>query len=277
MDQRLFRRPNPRTASRNPAAEAEAAVRAGDLKSARKLLTQAVQREPTLSAHRFRLGLVYDALGKRDEAAECYCRTLSLDTKREDAARKLSDVLSRGRLADGTQLDHRGLTAALAHRTVDRDVVASAALYHLAAEAPMRALLRRGRTEGWTAAARDLLDGTSRSILSNPLLLAILSSGVIANDDVEALLTATRRALLLGGAAIDFGRSDLVEFTAALIRQIWLNEFVFAEDRDEAAAIDVLLAVPASYRSAADLARLLLYRSPEVVPKARMVESACVA
>jgi SAM-dependent methyltransferase len=64
--------------------------------------------------------------------------------------------------------------------------------------------------------------------LKNELLLAILRSEILRDADVEHLLTAVRRALLLQVPAERFRDRDLVTFAIAMMQQCRNNEYVWS-------------------------------------------------
>ena len=69
-----------------------------------------------------------EALGETGPAAEQLTTALRLAPAMTAASRRLSWLLDRDVLPNGTRLDSDGLRAALAHDTADRDLLTAAIL-----------------------------------------------------------------------------------------------------------------------------------------------------
>lgn len=254
------------------AALAETAVEKGDLQSAKRWLVQAVGAEPRNPRHRYLLGIVLEALGDRGGAAQALTVALRLDERHADAARRLGELLARGRLPPRTRLDRQGLVAALGHDRIDRDLVAAAALTHIVEDGELGGILARAACEGWETTARGLVMRRTSPTLDDALLRAVLTASPIARLDVERLLMSVRRVALLELPVSRFADPVLLRFLAVLAAQAALNEYVWAEGDDEESAVDTLLgqaspgAVDHGNRSVDDhdnarrLALLALYR-----------------
>lgn len=218
-----------------------AAVDHGDLAAARECFAQAVRRAPGDAGHRYRLSLIEEALGDLDAAGAGFSVALRLDPGLTDAARRLSLLAGRCELPDAVPLDAAGLRAALAHDTVDREAIAETALRQLAAVGPLGEALAKGRCEGWAAAALALCAQRTAPLLKDNLLLAVLRSGAFRGADLEHLLTALRRALLLEVPPERFAEDRaLFDFALALAEQCEINEHVWMVGGDEAAALERL-------------------------------------
>src|SRR5262249_21418673 len=150
------------------------------------------------------------------------------------AARRLSSILSRHSLTGDERLNPEGLKTALGHDTTSRDSVADAAVRYLTSRDSLRRTLELGRTQGWQKAARELCLKTTDSLLSDKLFLELLCGGVIASPEIEHLLTALRRlfALELSPTRLLTDR-NLFQFAIALMRQCWVNEYVWDADAEE--------------------------------------------
>jgi SAM-dependent methyltransferase len=233
--------PSARTQRKPSWAErGSAAVDLGDLEMARHCFTEAVRREPHHAGHRYRLALVQEALGHLDAAAAGLTRAMRLDPGMANAARRLSLLAGRYRLTDAAPLDAAGLKAALAYDTVDREAIAETALHHLAAAGPLCDALANGRREGWGATARALCRDRTAPLLRGELLLAVLRTGPFRGPDVERLLTALRRALLLEVPPDRLEDRALFDFALALAGQCEINEHVWSVGVDEVAALERL-------------------------------------
>jgi 2-polyprenyl-3-methyl-5-hydroxy-6-metoxy-1,4-benzoquinol methylase len=77
---------------------------------------------------------------------------------------------------------------------------------------------------------------TTGELLKNALFLDSLGDSLIRMPDLELLLSALRRVLLLEVPSQRFVDKALLNFTIALAKQCWTNEFVWALDSDEQAA-----------------------------------------
>lgn len=213
------------------------ALEVGDLKGALQAYRTAVRNEPGIAALRFRLALIEDALGSAEAAVRQLSLALALKPDMSEAAEHLSGILSRGKVSLA-RVRPGGLEAALAHRTIDRDVVAAASLEYLAEHTDLGSVLALGKREGWIGAAKSLCFERTSPILRDGLLLAVLGAGVVARPEVEALLTAVRRMLLLEFPTERRADRNLRAFLAALLQQMWCNEFCWLETDDETRAIE---------------------------------------
>ncbi len=211
-----------------------AAVDAGDLKVAKECFLQAVKAESRNAGHRLHLAIVLEGLGEPGPAAERLTEALRIDPKLADAARRLCSLVGRHAVPEGVQLDPIGLRAALRHDRIDRETVAQAAVRYLSGRAPLREVLADGRSAGWPAAARALCLDKTAPLLKDDLFLDILRTSVVAGLDLERLLTAVRRVLLLEVPAQRFEDRGLVGFAVALMQQCWANEYVWGVSGDEA-------------------------------------------
>lgn len=182
---------------------------------------------------RFHLGIILQAMGDQGGAAEHLTVALRLDRSMQRAAFRLCEVLARGVFKETPRLDGAGLTAALAFQTVDRDLIGAAGIHHLAQSSPLRQVLQQGNRDGWDVVARRLCVGRTHDLLKSELFLALLASGIVVRRDIELLLSAVRRVLLLELPPERLKDDALSRFTVALLRQVWNNEFVWHETDEE--------------------------------------------
>lgn len=210
-----------------------AAVDLGDLDAARLCFAEAVRADRGEPMHRYHLATVQEALGELGAAAASLTQALRLDLGMADAARRLSLLAGRCDLPDDEPLDPAGLRAALAHDTVDRELIAEMALRHLAVAGPLAGALAAGRSEGWLAAARALCLGRTAPPLRDNLLLDVLRSGIFRSPDIERLLSALRRVLLLEVPEQRLQERAVFDFALALARQCQINEHVWAVSAEE--------------------------------------------
>jgi SAM-dependent methyltransferase len=218
-----------------------AAVDLGDLDAARACFAEAARAERGNAVHRYRLAVVEEARGELGAAGASLTEALRLDPGMADAARRLSLLGGRCDLPAGVPLSPAGLGAALAHDTVDRELIAEMAMRQLASGGgPLAAALARGRVEGWLAAARSLCLARTAPLLKDELFTAVLCTGVFRGPDIERLLTALRRVLLLEMPPQRFREAALFDFALALAQQCRLNEHVWAVSPDEAPRVEEL-------------------------------------
>jgi SAM-dependent methyltransferase len=228
----------PRSASRRRepswSERGSAAVDLGDLNAARACFAEAVRAERGEPMHRYHLAVVQEALGELDAAGASLTEALRLNPRMADAARRLSLLASRCDLPGDAALDPAGLQAALSHDTVDRELIAEMVVRHLAGTGPLAAALAAGRSRGWLATARGLCLGRTAPLLRDELFLEVLRTGVFRSPEVERLLTALRRVLLLEVAEERLEERALFGFALALAQQCQINEQVWAVSAEEA-------------------------------------------
>lgn len=187
--------------------------------------------------------MVADALARTSHA-------LATRPDYAEAARLLAALLQRYELNAGIDVSPRGLHAAFAFADVDRQALCKGALDYLKGRPPLADLLARGRSDGWEEAA-ERLARKDQKLLRDRLFAAALVHGVVADDEVEYLLTAFRRHLLIAPQSLQ--SRPVYEFACRLIRQCLNNGYVFFADADErerlaglAVDIDAMLAGDAS-------------------------------
>lgn len=200
-----------------------------------------MRRDRNNAGHRYRLGVVEEALGELGAAGANLTEALRLDPGMADAARRLSLLAGRCDLPDGVPLNAAGLRAALAHDTVDRELIAEVATRQLASDGGLlAAALVRGRSEGWLAAARGLSLGRTAALLKDELFTAVLRTSIFRGPDIELLLTALRGVLLLELPPQRLQEPALFDFVLALAQHCQLNEHVWAVGPDEARRVEEL-------------------------------------
>lgn len=171
------------------------------------------------------------------EAAERCARALAERPDYPEAARLLAGLLQRYEFNAEIDIAPRGLEAAFAFADVDRQALCNGALALLKGHPPLAAVLVRGRIGGWDEAA-GLLARKGPGLLRDKLFTSALAHGVVADVEIELLLTALRRRLLLSPALL--ARRPVREIACALIRQCLNNEYVFFADEEERAALNGL-------------------------------------
>jgi len=212
-----------------------AAVDAGDLELAKQCFSRAVRDEGSNARHRFHLALVLESLGELAAAARELTHALRLDPKREEAARRLAALFRRRDFCPKhhAQLNTVGLRHGLYHVRVDQKAIANVAVRILVAGRPLQEAFATGRSRGWLEAARRLCLNKTSSLLKDELFLDTLRTSTVSNPELESLLTALRRVLLLELAPGRLADPALVGSMLAMLQQCWINQFVWGASEDE--------------------------------------------
>lgn len=183
-----------------------AAVDAGDLELAKQCFSRAVRDECSNPRHRFHLAVVLEGLGELVAAARELTQALRLDPKREEVARRLA-VLFRRADFDATnhdELNAVGLRHGLNHVRVDQKAIANVAVRILVTGRSLKTAFATGQAQGWLEAARRLCLERTSPILKDELFLEVLRTSTLSSPELESLLTAIRRVLLLEVAPTRF-------------------------------------------------------------------------
>lgn len=129
------------------------------------------------------------------------------------------------------------LLRAITHPDVSPGDVAPAALRIIKAAPALRRLLEIvGTADGDSKLAAELTDPAVASAFDHPLLLGVLGSTVVADLQMELLLTCVRRCQLLSGV---IGGTKLLSLAAVsgIARQCFLNEYAWLETPEETEAL----------------------------------------
>jgi len=215
-------------------AGAVTALEAGDDSALQRLAALAEEAPRNPRAH-FAHAMALEAARRPAEAIAAYSRALARDRKLDAAAQRLAVLLESHGAVPPETLDRRGLLAGLGHPGIDPQPLARAGIAWLKAHGALAAAIARGRAEGWTAAAEALLSRRNDEALADPLLLACLAEGSNADAEIELLLTALRRTLLLTPGLIE--RKAARAFACALARQARSCDYVWYADAQERAAV----------------------------------------
>ena len=169
--------------------------------------------------------------------AEQCTRVLASQPNSPNAARLLSGLLQRFEFGAEVDLSPSGFLAAFAFMDVDRQALCKGAFDYLKVRPPLAGILLRGRVDGWDEAAA-LLTRKDARLLRDRLFRAALIHGVVTDLEIELLLTAFRKRLLLKP---DLSKVRAVyEFACVLIRQCLNNEYVFFADEAEITGLSEL-------------------------------------
>jgi len=222
---------------------------AGRYLRARKFFDKAHRTEPRNAAPLTKLAQTQERIGEIDAAIVTLTRSVKLKPDDETATRSLSRIVRMVGLDDYSELDPIGLKAALMAPNVDRQRLCEVAIAHLR---DTKALTAHTDPTG-------LVLKRTAEVLSEPLLLRALASGVNTSIDVEWLLTELRRALLMQVPAERFVDRDLFAFAVALTHQCQLNDHVFATtEQEELALAELQVDWPSLKDGDADAGRVLL-------------------
>jgi SAM-dependent methyltransferase len=210
--------------------------------------------------------------GRLGDAAATLMSALALAPKDPDIVRLLGRVagaIAAGAPARIAPPAAESLLAVLACDRLDHQHFIAPCLAYLRGPSPLGRAFAILADRGADAAADWLLGTGGKAARTDPVLIAALGAMVFPDADLEALLTALRRRVLLDGLYRP-GRLT-AELLAALARHCGLNEHVWAEtdaEIDAAAALDAHIrdSLAGRRRLGGDLLALLLYRSPESLP-----------
>ena len=212
-----------------------AAVYAGNLELAKQCFSRAVRDEGRNARHRFHLAVVLESLGDLAGAARELTQALRLDPDQEEAARRLAALFRRPDFGatDHEQLNTVGLRHGLHHIRVDQKAIANVAVRVLVTGRDLREAFASARSRGWPEAARRLCLNRSSAVLKDELFLDTLRTSTLSSPELESLLTAIRRVLLLDLPPTRFADPALVGFAVAMLQQCWINQFVWGVSEEE--------------------------------------------
>ncbi len=224
------------------------ALKFGDFATAIACFQAACEAEPKNGVIRLSLAQALKESGRPGEAIIQATQALSRDSSLHAAARMLTYLLSRLRLRNPCELDPVGLTAAFDFIDVDHQVLGPTALDYLKHCTPLADALFLGGTKGWDAGAQWLLSLKGKPILRDPLLHTALRAAANTDLEIECLLTAFRKALLFSSPKETLRKGHILEFACVLIRQVEINEYVFAVTDEERGRLEDIFVNPQGLR-----------------------------
>jgi SAM-dependent methyltransferase len=253
---------------------------AGRFNLAASCFEKAHHAEPRDPVPLFNLASAKERLGEIDEAAAHLTRALRLRPDWADPARRFSALVSRYVLQAPADLDQYGLQAAFAVDEIDRDPLAATATAYLRATTMLGGAVHQAAIGNALPAARAMLVKRTDKTLSSPLFEAALTRGINRDPDLEKLLTAMRRVLILELPEKRYEDKALLGFACALLQQCFNNEHVFAVSDEEAArlksaAVDWAALASGSVVASRNLLWQLLYQPPETVFAGRLGSEDC--
>ncbi len=242
------------------------ALKMGDYATAEQLLGKVAKANRRDQSIWVNWGIAQQALGDIDTAAITLSRAAAMAPMEFAAARPLQALVARYEIADPASLDAAGLKAALRFTTLDRQPLVTLAIAH-AMSAPdlshAMALCRQGNAD---QAAEDLTAKRTARGLSNDLLLDALRRGKNTDPDVENLLSALRRYIVVHCSRQRLSEDRaLFSLLLALIAQLTINDHVWPvspgeQDAINKIAIDKDALFTGNVAAACDLCLTLLYR-----------------
>ena len=215
-----------------------AALDAGDFSAAITYFEAAVRISPDSGAVRYDLARALHRAGREGEAIIQASQALARDPGDNSAARLLAYLLCFLRLRNPGEINPVGLTAAFGFTNIDHQFLVPMALAYLKQHTALRDALVMAEAHGEDVAAAWLLSPKGKSVLRDPLLLATLSSAANTDIDIERLLTALRKAVLVAPARNTLRKPYILEFARVLARQSEINEYVFAVSAEEQDRLD---------------------------------------
>jgi 2-polyprenyl-3-methyl-5-hydroxy-6-metoxy-1,4-benzoquinol methylase/tetratricopeptide (TPR) repeat protein len=205
-----------------------------------EVLQRAIARVPDQHELWSNLGNALRDDGRFADGAQAYRRALTLAPEVGYYWSAFSICLRRAPAdvaRDAAFVDH--LIRAIAHPEVSPEDVAPAALHAIKSLPAMQRLIEITRS-GDAGLPALLADPSAGSALDHPLLLRLLAATVVADVQMERMLTQIRRCQLLS-AARDGTRLLSLEAATGIARQCFLNEYAWFESAEEAAALDALV------------------------------------
>lgn len=221
-----------------------AALKAGDFTAAISHFEAAAKADPGNGAIRYDLAQALRHGGREGDAIIQATNALARDPQHNPAARLLTYLLSYLRLRNPGSIDPVGLAAAFTFINVDHQILATTALSYLKQCTGLGDALYLGKTSGWDAAVRWLLSSKGKTVLRDPLLRTTLSAAANNDIDIERLLTALRKTLLMAPSHEALRKAHILEFATVLVRQSEINEYVFAVSGEEQQRLDELFVNP---------------------------------
>jgi SAM-dependent methyltransferase len=253
---------------------------AGRFNLAANYFDKAHRADPRDPIPLFNLASAKERLGEIDEAATFLTRALRQKASWIEPARRLSVLTARYVLREPGNLDPYGLLAAFAFTSIDRDPLANAAMAYLRARTMLGGAAHQASIGNARDAARALLLKRTDKTLAHPLLQAALTLGINRDPNMEKLLTAMRRVILMELEPKRYEDKMLGAFAYALLQQCFNNEHVFAISAEEAEKlranpIDWTALTEGSAEASKTLLWHLLYHSPDTVIAGRLSSQDC--
>ena len=212
------------------------------LEEARESLEQALTLTPGDVEALLMSCRVLTELGEVDAALARCMNALALEDSHRTQA-MFAEVLKSARFSGGSASLESYMVRAMSEPWGRPIELAPAATAYLRLNAGlMQSVARADAAAAGGLSLQALFDGVdAEAVCADPVLLAVMMHGLIADRTLERFLTAMRRALL---DAFNDGRVSpspvLLAFQCALAQQCFVNEYVFALAEEEARRADAL-------------------------------------
>lgn len=253
---------------------------AGRFNLAASCFEKAHRAEPRDPVPLFNLASAKERLGEIDDAAAHLTRALRLRPAWADPARRFSALTARYVLRTPEDLDPYGLLAAFGVENIDHEPLAATAMAYLRATTMLGGAVHQASLGNALPAARAMLLKRTDKTLIHPLFQAALTLGINHDPNLEKLLTAMRRVILLELADKRYEDKALLGFACALAQQCLNNEHVFTVTDDEivklyASPVDWDALASGNVGAAKHLLWQLLYNPVSAVIGGRLTSQDC--
>ena len=214
----------------------------GDRKAAVVCLERALRNIPSrtgplAAATCANLGVARISSGLFKQGLQALCDAIDCDRGWVDAWRLLAQYLGNAAVIPQHARFREYLLSLFARADINPRSLATAALAILKRDVRWQSLLH---CAGWDAVDfHGRYSDAWKSLSHEPIFLTLLHHAPIPDIDLEVLLRAWRRHLLLTPGALD--EADL-GILSALAAQCFLNEYVYVTDADEEVALTALIA-----------------------------------
>jgi SAM-dependent methyltransferase/Flp pilus assembly protein TadD len=214
----------------------------GDLDAAEASLRRAASLEPESAAIRYDLAMILQYRGRYLEAAQLLVRALER-APGWTAKAAFAGCAARTRFTVDDPLIRSALTSAIAEAWAMPHDLCRPALSLIMLDERIAGCVRRAN-EAWPArppGAALFGAGGLAAVAADPLLQAVLDAAPVNSMRFERFLTCARHALLEIASTrptADPAEIGALEFYAALARQCFINEFVFACTDEERLAAE---------------------------------------
>jgi len=219
-------------------------MEAGDFAAAIQHFQAAIEKDPRNGHIRYHLARANRQAGQAGDAIIEATKALSLNPELVSAARFLATLLAQVQLKNPCGMDSAGLASAFHFTDVDRQVLAPPAIAYLKSCTPLADAILLGGASGWDVGAQWLLSSKGRPVLRDPLFQAVLGSATISDLDMERLLTAARKALLMAPLKESLRKPHLLEFSCFLAKQMEINEYLFPVSIEEQDQLEKIVIKP---------------------------------
>lgn len=214
--------------------------REGKEREAETLLRKIVELAPGDASYSFNLGLLLLRQGRAAEALPCCERASTLAPTVSHHWQALARCLQQIPAAAQGDVFEKSLATCLATKGIDRSPLAQVSTSRLKQRPFWQAALAMADNPALLA---EKILGGEFPLLNNPLLHLILRHTVVVDPELEQLLTAIRKSLLLQVAEASSPKKDaaeLIPFTCSLALQCFANEYVYFQSEEETGRISRL-------------------------------------